>query len=55
MTRVLAEYWAKLDGTVHPDDVSEFEKYPNHGFNLVYPPPAFIGDIVKAPVIILVD
>ena len=38
---------------MHPDDVSEFEKYPNHGFNLDFPPPAFIGDIVNAPVIIL--
>lgn len=53
MTQELSDYWANLDGTVHPDDAAEFEKFPEHGFNLDFPPPAFIGDIVNAPVLIL--
>lgn len=53
MTIELAKYWARLTGTVHPDDVDTFERFGNHGFNLDYPPPAFIGDVTHAPVIIL--
>lgn len=53
MTVELADYWARLTGTVHPDDARVFEEHPDHGFNLDYPPPAFVGDVVNAPVIIL--
>ena len=53
MTKDLSEYWSKLNGAVHPADVLEFELRPDHGFNLQFPPPAFIGDIINAPIIIL--
>jgi hypothetical protein len=49
----LAEYWGRLRGVVHPDDQSTFAKESGRGFNLSFPPPAFVGDIVNAPVIIL--
>ncbi len=53
MTKELAEYWARLKDVVHPDDKDTFRRVSDHGFNLDFPPPAFIGDIVNAPVIIL--
>ena len=53
MTKHLAEYWSMLTGTVHPDDLAEFQKFSSHDFNLDFPPPAFVGDVVNAPVIIL--
>ncbi len=53
MTTELAEYWERLDGSIHPDDHDIFGEYPEHGFNLDFPPPAFIGDVLNAPVIIL--
>jgi hypothetical protein len=28
-------------------------RFPDHGFNLDFPPPAFIGDVITAPIIIL--
>lgn len=53
MTRELSEYWSQLHGAIHPTDISEFERFPDHGFNLDFPPPAFIGDVVNAPIVIL--
>jgi hypothetical protein len=53
VTKQLAEYWARLKDAVHPDDTDTFRRVSDHGFNLDFPPPAFIGDIVNAPVIIL--
>lgn len=53
MTIELANYWAQLTGSVHPCDTHTFADVVAHGFNLDFPPPAFIGDIVHAPVIIL--
>lgn len=53
MTQILADYWAQLDGTIHPEDREVFRRFGPNGFNLDYPPPAFIGDVVNAPVIIL--
>ncbi len=49
----LASFWSRLEDTIHPDDRDMFAAHPGHGFNLDYPPPAFIGDIINAPVIIL--
>lgn len=49
----LAVYWSALRGTVHPDDEATFAKIPEHGFDLSFPPPAFIGDVENAPIIIL--
>lgn len=53
MTKELAEYWSQLDGAVHPADVLKFELFSDHGFNLDFPPPAFIGDVINAPIVIL--
>lgn len=49
----IVDFWKQLDGAVHPQDAPVFERHGAHGFNLDYPPPAYIGDIVNAPVIIL--
>jgi hypothetical protein len=53
MTEELAQYWGRLTGAVHPFDADTFRRVGNHGFNLQFPPPAFIGDVLNAPVIIL--
>ena len=53
MTQRIAEYWAGLQGSVHPDDLDLFGRNAEHGFNLDYPPPAFIGDVVNAPILVL--
>lgn len=53
MTKELADYWSRLENAVHPDDEATFSRLSDHGFNLDFPPPAFVGDIVNAPVIIL--
>lgn len=53
MTKELSDYWARLVEAVHPDDKTTFAQFPDHGFNLDFPPPAFIGDVINAPVIIL--
>ncbi len=45
-------FWTRLDQSVHPDDRVVFDGNP-HSFNLSYPPPAFIGDVDSAPVIVL--
>ena len=50
----LQTFWAKLQGSVHPDDQQIFAEYPEHSFNLQYPPPAFVGD-PDAPIIILMS
>ena len=49
----LPDYWARLTGCVHPDDEPTFNVETSHGFNLDFPPPAFVGDVVNAPVLIL--
>lgn len=49
----IVDFWKQLDGTVHPQDAPVFEQHGTHGFNLDYPPGAYVGDIVNAPVIIL--
>ncbi|MFC7516032.1 hypothetical protein ACFQUU_13540 [Herbaspirillum sp. GCM10030257] len=52
----LSEYWSHLEqteiGWVHPEDRMLLESEPNT-FNLDYPPPAFIGDVSTAVVIVL--
>lgn len=49
----LASYWSALRGTIHPDDEATFADNSEHGFDLSFPPPAFIGDVANAPIIIL--
>ena len=53
----LATYWGKQmltenDQWVHPDDRLLFAAQP-HSFNLDFPAPAFVGDILGAKIIIL--
>ena len=57
----LVKHWRKLKGKirlngkgvyVHPDDMEVLRDHPNR-FNLDYPPPAYVGDIVSAPAIML--
>ena len=59
----LVRHWRKLKGKtqlngkdvyVHPDDMKVFRNCKRDDyFNLDYPPPAYVGDIVGAPVIML--
>jgi hypothetical protein len=46
-----------LDGTIHPDNQPVFLAQPVFcaAFNLQFPPPAFIGDIDTAPVVLLIQ
>lgn len=55
MALCLAEYWSRCTGNIHPDDTAVFAdpKYAGHGYNLDFPPPAFIGDVKTALIIIL--
>ena len=55
----IREFWRRLDRPdqrdgeyVHPDDAEVFASH-SHTFNLQYPPPAFVGNVDNAPVIIL--
>jgi len=52
MRSSIVEHWRKLAGPVHPLDEPFFERF-RHNFNLDYPPPAYIGDIESAPVVLL--
>jgi hypothetical protein len=51
----LRSFWAQLAGSVHPADEKVFGLHPDHTFNLDFPPPAFVGDIDRAPIIILIS
>lgn len=51
-SNLIVDHWSQLDGSVHPLDAPVFATNP-HSFNLDYPPPAFIGDINNAPVVLL--
>lgn len=52
MTSSIREFWRRLEGSVHPDDEKWFAAHP-HTFNLDFPPPAFLGNVDTAPIIIL--
>ena len=52
MASSIRAFWRRLEGPVHPDDRPVFDRL-KHTFNLDYPPPAFIGDIDHAPVVVL--
>lgn len=53
----LSKYWSQVrkcaKGWVHPDDEEGLSKQP-HSFNLDFPPPAFVGNVTTARIIILV-
>lgn len=53
----LSKYWKRLEKTpdgrwLHPDDY-ELLSTQHHSFNLDFPPPAFVGNINEAKIIIL--
>ena len=52
----ISEYWSKLQrtslGWIHPDDEHVLTR-SNTSFNFDFPPPAFVGDVLTARVIIL--
>jgi hypothetical protein len=52
---LIAKFWGRLDGAVHPDDIPIFDARPEHSFNLKFPPPAFIGAVDTAPIVILMS
>lgn len=56
MSSLIRKYWKALGPTkpwMHPEDAPIFCEHEPHTFNLDYPPPAFIGDVDNAPVVIL--
>lgn len=53
MISSIRKYWQHLESAVHPEDAPVFASHPRHTFNLDFPPPAFIGDVDNAPVVIL--
>ena len=55
MSSSIRQFWKRLSGTIHPDDASVFEAHQGHGFNLAYPPPAFVGDVDNAPIVVLMS
>ncbi|ULA66697.1 MAG: hypothetical protein LZF62_130041 [Nitrospira sp.] len=56
MNADLPKYWSRVwkspKGWVHPDDEEILNNEP-HSFNLDFPPPAFVGDVTTARIIIL--
>jgi hypothetical protein len=52
MPSSIRDFWQRLASVVHPDD-ENILRSSDHSFNLDFPPPAYIGDIDNAPVVIL--
>lgn len=56
MNADLSKYWSQVRksarGWIHPEDEEVLSSQP-HSFNLDYPPPAFLGDVTTARIIIL--
>ena len=48
----IVEFWKNCNGPVHPEDQNFLDGAPGV-FNLSYPPPAYIGDIENAPIVLL--
>jgi hypothetical protein len=58
VTSSIRKFWQRLEPCaglyVHPDDAPVFEAHEGrHTFNRDFPPPAFIGDVDNAPIVIL--
>src|SRR5215217_1498687 len=53
MTSSIRDFWLALTEAVHPLDAPVFAAHPEHTFDLRFPPPAYIGDVDNAPIIIL--
>lgn len=52
MRSSIRTFWRRLEAAVHPDDEQVVRSQP-HTFNLDFPPPAFIGDVDNAPIVVL--
>ena len=52
MTSSIVEFWRQSNGAIHPADTAVLATVPNL-FNLDFPPPAYVGDIESARVILL--
>jgi hypothetical protein len=52
MASSIVKFWRQLIGAVHPADVDVLAAAPGL-FNLDYPPPAYVGDVDNARVILL--
>jgi len=52
MVSSIRQFWRRLENSVHPED-EFFFRQNSHTFNLDFPPPAFIGDVDNARVVIL--
>ncbi|MEE1611133.1 hypothetical protein [Microvirga sp. CF3016] len=50
---MIREFWRELRGPVHPQDADVFARHRDHTFDLRFPPPAFIGDVDRAPIMVL--
>jgi hypothetical protein len=55
MVSRIRRFWRQLANSVHPDDEAVFRASPDHTFNLGFPPPAFIGQVDTAPIVILMS
>lgn len=49
---ILVDHWRGLTRTIHPEDEPFFASV-EHSFNLDWPPPAYIGDVISAPFVLL--
>jgi hypothetical protein len=52
MRSSIRQFWQRLEKSIHPDDAEVLSSH-DHTFNLDFPPPAFIGDIDNAPIVVL--
>ena len=52
MGSTIRRFWQRLDGAVHPEDQVVLDTH-THTFDLRFPPPAFIGDVDHAPLVVL--
>lgn len=52
---MLRTFWRELDGPIHPQDAEMFASHRNHTFDLRFPPPAFVGDVERAQIIVLMS
>jgi hypothetical protein len=49
---MLLNHWRQLEDQIHPLDKPVFDSAA-HSFNLQFPPPAYVGDLENAPVVLL--
>jgi hypothetical protein len=52
MASSIVKFWRRTSGAIHPADADVLSTAP-YLFNLDYPPPAYVGDIENASVVLL--